>query len=83
MELKNVESTIPLSNSKSWLIQLTAMWPQASHWQSEARGEDAAEKSGARMVGHWRVCTLETGPVSDMRSVLSHKKWTEWGERGR
>ena len=43
MELKNVESTIPLSNFKSCLIQLTAMWPQASQLQIAARGENAEE----------------------------------------
>lgn len=43
MELKNVESRIPLSNFESGLIRLSAMWPQASHLQSEARGEDAGD----------------------------------------
>lgn len=91
MELKNVESTIPLSNFKSWLIQVTAMWPQASHWQSEAGGRRSREvrcqDAGALESVHG---CLETGPVSDMQSGLrrcllnkgnDRKKWTEWGER--
>lgn len=43
MELKNVESRIPLSNFEFWLIQLSVMRPQASHLHSEARGEDAGD----------------------------------------
>jgi hypothetical protein len=50
MELKNVESTIPLSNFKSWLIQVTAMWPQASDWQSEARGKT---QQRSQVPGWW------------------------------
>lgn len=57
MELKNVESTISLSNFKSWPHPSNShVASQASHWQSEAR-EDAAEKPVPGMVGHWRVCT--------------------------
>ena len=66
--LKSMESKIPLSNLKSWLIQLIAIWPQASQLQIAARGEDAEEKSGATMTGPWRVCMgcPEPGPVSDI-----------------
>lgn len=42
--LKSLESRIPLSNFKSGLIQLIAIWPQASPLQSAARGEDTEEE---------------------------------------
>lgn len=65
------ESTIPLSNFKSWLIQVTAMWPQASDWQSEARGKT---QQRSQVPGWWALESvhgcLETGPVSDMQSGL-------------
>lgn len=89
--LKSLESRIPLSNFKSWLIRLIAMWPQASQLQIAARGEDAEEKSGATMMGPWRVCTgcPEPGLVSDIhqRSVCiwweNKKAQEEVEERGR
>ena len=56
--LKSLESGIPLSNFKSGLIQLIAIWPQASPLQSAARGEDAEEKSGTTMTGPWRAHQL-------------------------
>ena len=42
--LKSLESRIPLSNFKSGLIQLIAIWPQASPLQSASRGEDTEEE---------------------------------------
>ena len=42
--LNSLESRIPLSNFKSGLIQLIAIWPQASPLQSGARAEDAEEE---------------------------------------
>lgn len=71
MELKNVESTIPLSNFKSWLIQVTAMWPQVMTGKVKPGGR-RAEKSGCQDGGALESVhgCLETGPVSDMQSRL-------------